>query len=414
MRPSPRTILPGTLFAAAAAAVVLCACSTTNTQRDGAATASVRKVDFAHAPELQNLAGHARQFGDEMYPKICALLLDDAAKPPKHFDLIVQPLKSRNRGEAHLEVKRIYLDSASLTNMTNRLEQFDKVFVHEMAHLATLYQSWLASFWDSRLPAESYWGESIADFARFKLIGTNGWACPECNLRYPHYTSGYACGGAFLLHVEANHGTNLVRQLVRELRQRTYTDEFFTRETGKPLEQLWSEFEQSGSVKPIAREAFQLQRDLGYRNGLPPRDILLRFENLLSAHGDEFTKLAIHSTYRKGKPTYSIRELICLYLYLTQPGGSPEQFLYTLGKQHALPGKRPDEKVRIAKFISFEEMAERSFPTSRTLDVQKAGDKSHYHYTVTRASQTDGWKLERAWRTSADGKPAEEYVLPTK
>ena len=39
-------------------------------------------------------------------------------------------------------------------------------------------------------------------------------------------------------------------------------------------------------------------------------------------------------------------------------------------------------------------------------------DASTYHYSVLRASQDSVWKLQRAWRTSADGSVIEEYPVP--
>jgi len=227
------------LILAAASAAFLCSCSTTQPSTVTESPGPVRKADFTQAPQLKDLTNHARELGDEMYPKISSLLLDQAAKPPPRFDLIVAPLKSRNTGEAHLSTHRIYLNSDYLTNQADRLEKFDKVFVHEMAHIALQYEVRTKSLWRSDPPAASYWGESLADFARFKLIGTNNWACAECNARLPHCSSGYMCGGAFLLYLDATYGTNLVRQLVYQLQHHSYSDDFFAAATGKQLNDLW-------------------------------------------------------------------------------------------------------------------------------------------------------------------------------
>jgi len=42
-------------------------------------------VDYSEAPEVKELAEHARRVGNEMYPKIVALLADDTSKLPQHF-----------------------------------------------------------------------------------------------------------------------------------------------------------------------------------------------------------------------------------------------------------------------------------------------------------------------------------------
>src|SRR5580765_8576286 len=48
----------------------------------------VRKVDYSDAPQMRELSEHARQLGDEVYPKIFKLLAEDASRPPGQFDLI--------------------------------------------------------------------------------------------------------------------------------------------------------------------------------------------------------------------------------------------------------------------------------------------------------------------------------------
>jgi hypothetical protein len=391
--------------------VLLCSCSTAHHGTPAAGKAFVGKVDISKAPQLQELAGQARTFGNEMYPKICALLLDETAKPPQQFDLILKPLKSRNTGEAHLEVKRIYLNSDYLTNRAELREHFEKVFVHEMAHMAVQYRHWTASLWRSAPPASGYWGESIADYAFYKLIGTNGWSCPECNLLFPHYTSGYTCGGAFLLYLDASYGTNLVLQLVRELRQRSYSDAFFTRATGKSLDALWAEFQTTPTFKPGARQAQELRLALGYTNGQAPRNVLARFDKFVEQHADTFTQKAIRAARQQGKLS-DIRVLFTLYFYLTQPGGSGEGFIYDLRETGRLPGIAKGEKSWIYKMVEFEEMKSIDFPVVRTTDCRKAGDNSTYHYAVSRTSQESDWKLEKAWRTAPDGKVIEEYRLP--
>src|SRR5436305_4431490 len=105
-------------------AASLCSCSSTNFPPTKPELRSVRNVQLAKAPELNDLAGPAHMFGDEMYPKICSLLLDESSKPPRQFDLIIKPLKSRNTGEAHLEAKRIYIHSDYLTHKTELQEHF--------------------------------------------------------------------------------------------------------------------------------------------------------------------------------------------------------------------------------------------------------------------------------------------------
>ena len=372
----------------------------------------VRNVDTKQAPQFAELAEHARQFGNEMYPQVCALLPDDGAKRPRQFDLIFQPLKSRNTGEARPEIGRIYLNSDYLTNSPEGQEHLDKVLVHEMTHLVEQYRSRRFLFLTYQEPARVFWGEGIANYAFYKLIGTNGWDCPECNVRYPHYTSGYTCAGAFLLFLEARYGSNVVPQLNTALRQRSYTDEFFAQATGLSLDELWTEFQKTSVFKPGAQAAYELQQSLGYEDGQPPTNIRKRFRKYVKQHGDPFTQFAVRTASLDGKPIEDMRSLIATYVYLTQPGGSAENAWLELHKKGGVPGIVEGEKGSLTGFLKYDEMISWHYPRSRTLDVHKRDDPSLYHYTMARASAEDGWKLTKAWRASVDGKVLEEFPVP--
>jgi hypothetical protein len=51
-------------------------------------------------------------------------------------------------------------------------------------------------------------------------------------------------------------------------------------------------------------------------------------------------------------------------------------------------------------------------PDSVTFDAVKRSDSSTYHYKFTRASKTEPWRLEKAWRTDQDDHTVEEYLIP--
>jgi Aspartyl protease len=78
---------------------------------------------------------------------------------------------------------------------------------------------------------------------------------------------------------------------------------------------------------------------------------------------------------------------------------SPSGFLYHLKKSGQLPGCSKDEHGELTIHILKNEYA-----------LQKNNDSSIYHYQVVQSS--DGWKLQRAWRTDANGKILQEYPIP--
>ncbi|MGA3266647.1 MAG: aspartyl protease family protein [Verrucomicrobiota bacterium] len=52
------------------------------------------------------------------------------------------------------------------------------------------------------------------------------------------------------------------------------------------------------------------------------------------------------------------------------------------------------------------------YPVSRLFYFWTASNSFRYNYTVVLASQDSEWKLQRAWRTDANGKMIEEYPVP--
>lgn len=370
----------------------------------------VRSVRFRGTPELPSLAQHAQEVGDRLYPEICALLSDENDTPPRHFEVIFKPLKSDNLGLADVMRDRIYIESSRFTNGPAAFDNFDKVFVHEMAHIAAQYQHWAMPFWDSRSPAEKYWSESIADYARFKILGTNGWQCPECNSRFPSYMDGYACGGAFLLFLENRYGTSFIRRLVTQLRTGRYAETLFQTSTGKDLDRLWAEFETTSAFRPGARETLKIRKALGYRTGRPPRHVVKRFEEYVAQHQQAAFTNGFRLQFETGHPP-SIEVLIQTYIYNTQPGGPGELTIEKLYKEGRLPGFSKGEKALPMVVSDSEELEIQDFPKTRTVKLLKKSDSSIYLYHLACPSLESGWKLEQATRVSADGTNRDELPV---
>src|SRR5665647_64700 len=104
----------------------------------------------------------------------------------------------------------------------------------------------------------------------------------------------------------------------------------------------------------------------------------------------------------------------------------PRQTMYL--KQTSV-GPLVDEEVETAmKFLkdlknkgellgwSKDESGETTYPeansNSMTLNIEKKGDSSIYHYTVVRTSADSPWKLRKAWRTDQNDKTIEEFPVP--
>jgi hypothetical protein len=346
-----------------------------------------------------------------MYPQVCELLADGNTHFPKHFDVFLKTrLASGNPGETRLT--GIYLDASYLEQGDEDLPYFDHVLIHEMAHVAQHYSRPLLGAWvvtTSRPP--KCWQEGIADYVYFKLRPTSDQPC-QCGFRFSHYLNGYSCAGAFLLYLQKTYDSNVVRRLNSVLRRHAYSDEFFAKTIGKPLPELWAEFQQTSGFTPNAARMLALQKIMGYLDGKPPKDIAVRFQSFLNQPTNAPVKeLLQHSSLaglRKGNETTSL----AAFLYFTQPGGTAETYLIQLQKDNRLPGIDTTlEETELSGRLRLSDM-DPNFPCARAFTATKRGDHSIYHYTVFSPSRNSAWQLQRAWRTAADGALIEEYNVP--
>jgi hypothetical protein len=388
-------------FVAVSVSVGLCGCaivrSTASAKGVAAATAFVRKVDIHQAPEMKELAEHARQFGNEMYPKVLAVLVDDNSMLPKQFDILFKKRTWGGMPGVTLGT-RIRLNAGwSAKNAVG----LDAVLVHEMTHVAQRYR------WYNWFKTPSYWTEGIADYVRYKLGYTHGWRCPQCGVEFPHYTYGYACAGAFLLFVDATYGSNVVRQLNAELRRGSYSEKFFAKATGKTLDELWVEFQKTTAFTPVAAEVNNLYNALGYLNGKPPRDVRIRFKAYLKQQ-PQTSDLLEAAREMNGKP---LKDVFRFYAFI-RFFDDAAKFLQSQADKGRLPGFAEGEFSGTWPRMSDLESCGEPYPMSRTFSCVKNGDPSAYHYIVARESKDAPWKFERAWRTGPDGRVTEEYSVP--
>jgi hypothetical protein len=196
---------------------------------------------------------------------------------------------------------------------------------------------------------------------------------------YPHYTSGYCCAASFLFFVEAGYDAQIAAQLNHALRHGAYSDQFFKKETGKDLEELWAAFQKTPEFSPSAAEILKLEESLGYVNGRPGRK----------------TKPGAESKIARARGLAMIAE---------QPGGAPlagaYKFLAGLRDHGQLPGWRKEEKGKVEFSLNKTDLASQpKYPFRNTIKVTKDRDGLVYHYTLLHESPGTDWKLEKSWCT---------------
>jgi hypothetical protein len=394
-----------------------CSCATKHTNPTARPVEPVRKVDCRRAPELKELGEHARTLANAMYPQVCALLLNNTGNPPAQFDIVFAPIRYGSYAAVTTR-GRVTVNTDFFTNQAMVAKYFDRFLVHELAHVATQSRSWTDSLLHPESRDQCWLGESAGHYALYKLIGPDNWVCAQCDALSPYYTSGYTCGGAFLLQLEGRYGTNLIPQLIHVAWSRGDLNQYCVQATGKNLEALWGDFQQSAAFKPGAREAWQLRCALGYTNFLPPSDILKRFDRFVKQNADDFTQQLLRGPRRQVKWNNQVDFLVAAYVYLNQPGGAAERFVCTQAKAGSLPGlsnvAKPTHFSCFFKvdFYSEVEPLPLAFPCTRTVDCELGDDELQYHYTVSRDSQESPWRLEKAWQTLPDG--SQRNLLPSQ
>lgn len=411
---------------------------------------AIRMVDFSGSPELKPYAERVREIGNESYPKIVALLSDDSSELPKKVDVrFIKRFRmfgrdlegNRTLGRVNPKGNTVYISVEVLNHLlatqSNRIEgsrAFEQAFVHELAHVAQYYPR-------PTFRKHSYWAEGIADYVRYKLGDTNAWRCPECSVEFTHYSSGYTCTGAFLLYLDGRFGEPLIRQMNTELRHGTYSNDFFLKNTGKQLDDLWKDFQQQPAVKPISARLYALETALGFENGKAPRNFQGRFVKYVHNHPDaaNITRWLSALTYG-GKPIVlsapiqtvaprlrtsgwqtktaqtlrpeMVRMSMMLVLYFTQAGGAPEVLLTNLATEKKLPGNfKKSDTLFLAESLNLKQLDSLMSATSRTLTFKKNEDSTHYNYLLVRNSIDAPWQIQKAWQASSDGKVLQEFEL---
>ncbi len=105
-----------------------------------------------------------------------------------------------------------------------------------------------------------------------------------------------------------------------------------------------------------------------------------------------------------------------------RPGGKltveAGEFLMGLAKAGRLPGFSANEHGTMhagivdAKANTPSGAVPEPYPVSRVIHFQKQGSASDYFYVVVLESDGGPWKLQRGWRTDADGHVVEIYPVP--
>ncbi|WP_069660974.1 basic secretory protein-like protein [Arcticibacter eurypsychrophilus] len=115
------------------------------------------------------------------------------------------------------------------------------VVTHEVMHIVQSYPGGAGPGWIT---------EGIADYVRLTMGVDNkgaNWKVPEYTDKQS-YTDAYRVTARFLYWLEKNKDKGLVKKLDHAMRSKKYTEDFWVKNTGKTVDQLWDEYSKKPAI----------------------------------------------------------------------------------------------------------------------------------------------------------------------
>lgn len=182
-------------------------------------------LDTTLDPEQAAWGVEGQKLLQEWHPRVTNLLALGDYTPPA---TLLLKLEKSDKGIAATS-------STCITVFSNWIEKHpeDKgLLVHELVHVIQQYPN----------PNPGWLTEGIADYIRWAIYEGKLQADFPLPTEPGGYKKGYQMTAGFLLWLESNDAPGIVRRLNEAMRNSTYTDEIFTRLTGKDLATLWNAY----------------------------------------------------------------------------------------------------------------------------------------------------------------------------
>lgn len=179
-------------------------------------------LDVSEVPHLTEWGNKAKALIIEWHPRLCNLIPSKDFSAPRTIDLVI---RRTDEGVGGTTGTKITLSSKWLETHPN---DFGLV-LHELVHVIQSYPngqpSWVTEGVADYLRWGIFEGKSLAEFPKPKE--QNG------------YQRGYQVAAGFFLWLETEKSPGIVKKLNSAMRNGTYEDQIFERETGRSLTELW-------------------------------------------------------------------------------------------------------------------------------------------------------------------------------
>jgi hypothetical protein len=179
--------------------------------------------DAAFSPELKTKLVETFY---EVYPKLAKEYNKKTAKS------VTFVIDTAYNGVAATDNGRVVFSSKYMTKHPHDID----VVTHEVMHIVQDYGH------DNNGPG--WLTEGIADYARYKFGVDNAgvkWTLPAFKPTQS-YENSYRITARFLVWIEKGIKADLVKDLDKQLREHTFTNDSWKKETGKTLDELWTAY----------------------------------------------------------------------------------------------------------------------------------------------------------------------------
>lgn len=121
------------------------------------------------------------------------------------------------------------------------------VVTHECMHIVQSYPHRAGPSWIT---------EGIADYIRFKMGLYNdeaGWKLPDFK-ESQKYTDSYRITARFFNWIESNISSGIIRRLDKSMRSGSYQEQFWNKETGRSVDELWKRYQNAHWLQQSFKE----------------------------------------------------------------------------------------------------------------------------------------------------------------
>jgi len=169
----------------------------------------------------------------KVYPELAE------AYNPKTLKAVTMVIDTTYKGVAETDNGKV-----TISNKWMHLHPEDiDVITHEVMHIVQDY--------GSKNNGPGWLTEGIADYARYKFGVNNAaanWKLPDYKPTQK-YTDAYRNTARFLEWIEETNKPGIVKELDNELRNHTFTDDSWKKQTGKTVDELWKAYTMNPAIK---------------------------------------------------------------------------------------------------------------------------------------------------------------------